>query len=33
VRCSGGQFDPAVVDALLAVTGVEPAQDEDLLAA
>jgi hypothetical protein len=35
VRCSGTQFDPAVVQALLAVLGVEPAEprDGDLLAA
>ena len=31
VRCAGTQFDPAVVDALLAVIGVEPA--DELLAA
>jgi HD-GYP domain-containing protein (c-di-GMP phosphodiesterase class II) len=26
VRCSGRQFDPAVVEALLAVVGVAPAR-------
>jgi HD-GYP domain-containing protein (c-di-GMP phosphodiesterase class II) len=33
VRCSGTQFDPAVVDALLAVVGVRPRADERPLAA
>jgi HD-GYP domain-containing protein (c-di-GMP phosphodiesterase class II) len=35
VRCSGTQFDPAVVEAVLAVAGVQPAEprDSDLLAA
>jgi HD domain len=33
VRCSGSQFDPAVVEAILAVVGVEPARATDLLAA
>jgi HD-GYP domain-containing protein (c-di-GMP phosphodiesterase class II) len=35
VRCAGTQFDPAVVEALLAVLGVEPVapRDGDLLAA
>ena len=27
VRCAGSQFDPAVVEALLAVVGVEPAEE------
>jgi putative nucleotidyltransferase with HDIG domain len=33
VRCSGTQFDPTVVDALLAVVGVVPRADERPLAA
>jgi HD-GYP domain-containing protein (c-di-GMP phosphodiesterase class II) len=33
VRCSGTQFDPTVVDALLAVVGVRPRADERPLAA
>jgi HD-GYP domain-containing protein (c-di-GMP phosphodiesterase class II) len=31
VRCAGSQFDPTVVDALLGLIGVEPA--DELLAA
>ena len=33
VRCAGTQFDPVVVEAVLAVTGVQPAQDDDELLA
>ena len=32
VRCAGTQFDPAVVDAVLAVVGVAPADERPLAA-
>jgi len=32
VRCAGAQFDPIVVDALLAVTGAVPAAEQRLAA-